>query len=63
MRYNRYKFLLIITADEKGIINYFVTDNPHGYVNFIEPSDIMAPTNANPLHPALKRTVERVNSL
>lgn len=32
-------------------------------VPFIEPSDIMAPTNANPLHPAIRRTVERVRSL
>lgn len=29
----------------------------------IESSDILAPTNANPLHPAIMRTVERVNSL
>lgn len=29
----------------------------------IESSDILAPTNANPLHPAIIRTVERVNSL
>ena len=29
----------------------------------IESSDIWAPTNANPLHPAIRRTVERVNSL
>lgn len=32
-------------------------------VPFIEPSDILAPANANPLHPAIIRTVERVNSL
>ena len=32
-------------------------------VPFIEPSDILAPANANPLHPAIMRTVERVNSL
>lgn len=29
----------------------------------IESSEILAPTNANPLHPAIRRTVERVNSL
>lgn len=29
----------------------------------IESSGILAPTNANPLHPAIMRTVERVNSL
>ena len=29
----------------------------------IESSDILAPANANPLHPAIIRTVERVNSL
>ena len=29
----------------------------------IESSDILAPANANPLHPAIMRTVERVNSL
>lgn len=29
----------------------------------IEPSDILAPANANPLHPAIIRTVERVKSL
>lgn len=29
----------------------------------IESSDILAPTNANPLHPAIIRIVERVNSL
>lgn len=29
----------------------------------IEPSDIVPPTNANPLHPAIRRTVERVNAL
>lgn len=29
----------------------------------IDSSDILAPTNANPLHPAIIRTVERVNSL
>lgn len=29
----------------------------------IEASDILAPTNATPLHPAIIRTVERVNSL
>lgn len=29
----------------------------------IETSDIVAPANANPLHPAIIRTVERVNSL
>lgn len=29
----------------------------------IEPSRIMAPTNANPLHPAIVRIVERVNAL
>lgn len=28
----------------------------------IESSDILAPTNANPLHPAIIRTVERINS-
>lgn len=32
-------------------------------VPLIEPSEIMAPTNANPLHPAIIRTVERINSL
>lgn len=29
----------------------------------MESSDILAPTNANPLHPAIIRTVERINSL
>lgn len=29
----------------------------------IESSGILAPANANPLHPAIRRTVERVNSL
>lgn len=29
----------------------------------IESSDILAPANANPLHPAIMRTVERINSL
>lgn len=32
-------------------------------VPVIEPSGILAPANANPLHPAIIRTVERVNSL
>lgn len=32
-------------------------------ISTIESSDIMAPTNANPLHPAILRTIERVNSL
>ncbi len=32
-------------------------------IPIIESSDILAPTNANPLHPAIIRTVERVNSL
>lgn len=32
-------------------------------VPLIEPAYILAPANANPLHPAIQRTVERVNSL
>ena len=32
-------------------------------IPIIDSSDILAPTNANPLHPAIIRTVERVNSL
>lgn len=32
-------------------------------ISTIESSDILTPTNANPLHSAIIRTVERVNSL
>lgn len=32
-------------------------------IPIVESSDIMAPINANPLHPAILRTIERVNSL